>query len=36
MTYVLTLGNQKGGCSKSSSTINLAYALSKKGKRGRW
>lgn len=33
MTYVLTLGNQKGGCSKSSSTINLAYALSKKGKK---
>lgn len=33
MTYVLTLGNQKGGCSKSSSTINLAYALALKGKK---
>lgn len=33
MAYVLTLGNQKGGCSKTSSTINLAYGLANKGKK---
>lgn len=33
MTYVLALGNQKGGCSKTSTCLNLGYALSKLGKK---
>lgn len=33
MTYILTLGNQKGGCSKTSSCLNLCYGLSQLGKK---
>lgn len=33
MTYVLCLGNQKGGCSKTSSCLNLGYALAQLGKK---
>ena len=33
MTYVLCFGNQKGGVSKTTTTLNVAYALSNKYKK---